>query len=206
MIYVTEAIGAERWVTISVVRPLLHKLLEVYFKPEECDNITRLEKTMKTSMHTNLSHRYTGSILMLLNIAAFMDPRFKALSFLSDDSRLNVMASVEAEVVKLAINTSTSNHDTNKSDLSTSKQVETTEEPDLPLSKKCKVSKAEKRFVNDILKPKNQMANPVEKARAEIRKHTDEEISCETPLHWWKINSYIYSKKVLSNTSNICTS
>ena len=92
LVDITEAIGAERWVTISVVRPLLHKLLEVYFKPEECDNITSLENTMKTSMHTNLSHRYTGSILMLLNIVAFMDLRFKAVSSLSDDSRLNVIA------------------------------------------------------------------------------------------------------------------
>ena len=70
LVNINEAIGAERWVTISVVCPLLHKLLEVYFKPEESDNITRLEKTMKTSMHTNFSHRYTGSILMLLNVAA----------------------------------------------------------------------------------------------------------------------------------------
>ena len=38
LVDITEAIGAERWVTISVVRLLLHKLLEVYFKP---DNITR---------------------------------------------------------------------------------------------------------------------------------------------------------------------
>ena len=109
----------------------------------------------------------------------------------------------------LAINTSTSNHDTNKSNLPTSKQVETTEEPDLPLSKKCKVSKAEKHllcFVDDIVKFKNQMANPAEKAKAEIRKYADEEISCETPLHWWKMNSYIYSKKVLSNTSKFYTS
>ena len=44
LVDITEAIGAERWVTISVVCPLLHKLLEVYFKPEESDNITRLER------------------------------------------------------------------------------------------------------------------------------------------------------------------
>ena len=161
--------------TISVLHPLLHKLLEVYFKPEESDNITRLEKTMKTSMHTNLSHRYTGSILMLLNVAAFMDPRFKALSFLSDESRLNVIASVEAEaeVVMLAINTST----VHESESATSTEVETTEEPDLPLSKKCKVSKAEKRllcFVDDIVKSKNQVVNPAEKARAEVSKYTEE--------------------------------
>ena len=36
-----ETIGAERWVTISFVRPLLHKLLEVYLKPEESDNIRK---------------------------------------------------------------------------------------------------------------------------------------------------------------------
>ena len=191
LVDITEAIGAERWVTISVVRPLLHKLLEVYFKPEESDNITRLEKTMKTSMHTNLSHRYTGSILMLLNVAAFMDPRFKALSFLSYEDRLNVIASVEAEVVMLAINTSTSN----ESESLTSAEVETTEGPDLPLSKKCRVSKAEKRllcFVDDIVKSTNQMVSPAEKARAEVRKYTDEEMSCETPLHWWKVNSTRY--------------
>ena len=59
----------------------------------------------------------------------------------------NVIASVEAEVVMLAINTSTSNHDPNESELSPSKEVVTTEDPDLPLSKKCKVSKAEKRLL-----------------------------------------------------------
>ena len=201
LVDITEAIGAERWVTISVVRPLLHKLLEVYFKPEESDNITRLEKTMKTSMHTNLSHRYTGSILMLLNVATFMDPRFKALSFLSDEDRLNVIASMEAEVVMLAINTSTSN----ESESSTSAEVETTEGPDLPLSKKCRVSKAEKRllcFVDDIVKSTNQMVSAAEKARAEVRKYIDEEMSCETPLHWWKVNStrYPYLTYIAKNT------
>ena len=133
--------------------PLLHKLLEVYFKPEESYNITRLEKTMKTSIRTNLSHRYTGSILMLHNVAAFMDPWFKTLSFLSDESRLNVIASVEAEVVMLAIKTST----VHESESATSTEVETTEQPDLPLAKKCQVSKAEKCllcFVDDIVKSK----------------------------------------------------
>ena len=190
LVDITDAIDAERWVTISVVHPLLHKLFEVYFKHEESDNITRLEKTMKTFMHTSLSHRYTGSILMLLNVAAFMAPRFKALSFPSDG--LNVIASVEAEVVMLAINTSTSN----ESESSTSAEVHTTEGPDLPLSKKSRVSKAEKRllcFVDDIVKSKNQMVSPAEKARAEVRKYTDEEMSCEIPLHWWKVNSTQYS-------------
>ena len=39
IVEVTESIGAQKWVTISVVRPMLYKLLEVCFKP----------KLMKTS-------------------------------------------------------------------------------------------------------------------------------------------------------------
>ena len=111
-----------------------------------------------------------------------MDPRFKSLSFLSDENRLNVVASVEAEAVMLAINNNTSNE-------STSAELETAEELDLPLSKKCRVSKAEKRllcFVDDIIKSKNQMVTPAEKTTAELRKCIDEETSCELPLYWWK--------------------
>ena len=124
---------------------------------------------------------------MLHNVRAFMDPWFKALSFLSDESRLNVIASVEAEVAMLAINIST----VHESESATSTEIETTEQPDLSLAKKCKVSKAEKclLYFVDIVKSKNQMVNPAEKAKAEVRKYTDEEISCETPLHWWKVNS-----------------
>ena len=33
-------------------------LLEVYFKPDESDKITRLEKTMKTSMHYEITDFY----------------------------------------------------------------------------------------------------------------------------------------------------
>jgi len=42
---ITEDIGAEKWVTISVVRLVVHKLLEIYLKPTSGDS--RLEKTMK---------------------------------------------------------------------------------------------------------------------------------------------------------------
>ena len=140
---------------------------------------------MKTYIHTKLSHQHTGSILMLLNVAAFMDPRFNVLLFLSDEDRLNVVASVEAEVVMLAINTSA----LNKSESLTSAEVETTEGTNLPFSTKCKGVKCLLCFVDDIVKSKNQMFNPAEKARAEIRKYTDEEVSCKTPLHWWRVNS-----------------
>lgn len=37
------------------------------------------------------------------------------------------------------------------------------------------------------------MVRSTDKARAEVRKYIDEEVSCETPLHWWKVNSTRYS-------------
>ena len=47
LVEITEAIGAEKWVTISVIRPVIHKLLEVYFKSKSGDS--RLETTIKRS-------------------------------------------------------------------------------------------------------------------------------------------------------------
>ena len=63
LVQIMEAIGAEKWVTISTVRPLLYKLLSVLFVSGED---TSLEKSMKQAMHSNLSDRYTGDLLMML--------------------------------------------------------------------------------------------------------------------------------------------
>ena len=100
LVDITETIGPERWVNISVVHPLLHKLLEVYFKPEESDNITRLEKTMKTSMHTNLTlvYRFHFDVLQHSLIQGLK----YCLSF-QMKTRLKVIASVEVEVVTVFI-------------------------------------------------------------------------------------------------------
>ena len=56
VVEITEAIGGEKWVTISTVRPLLHKLLEVHLKCEKQDS--KLTKDMKTAMIENLTERY----------------------------------------------------------------------------------------------------------------------------------------------------
>ena len=114
---------------------------------------------MKNSMHTNLSGRYVHGIH--LDVTKIMDPMFKVLPFVLDEDHLNVVGSVEAEAVMLAINNSTPN----ELELSTSLKIELLKEPDLPLSKKCKVSKAEKQllcFVDDI-------TSSAEKAGAEVR-------------------------------------
>ena len=103
LVDITEAIGAEKWVTISSVRPLLHKLLNNYFISQSANS--ELEKSMKRAMNDKLSQRYTGSTLKMLNIAALLDPRFWSLPFLSDEERSYVIEAVEDEAVLLNIPT-----------------------------------------------------------------------------------------------------
>ncbi len=76
LVDITEAIGAEKWVTISAVRPLVYKLLNTYFTSSPGDSL--LETAMKTAMKENFSERYTGSALLMLSIASFLDPRFRS--------------------------------------------------------------------------------------------------------------------------------
>ena len=57
---------------------------------------------MKAAMQANLTDHYRGSVMKLLSKPAFLDPRSKVLSFLLNDDRLDVIASVKAKVVALA--------------------------------------------------------------------------------------------------------
>ena len=52
LVMITEAIGAQKWVTISTVRPLLHKLLKSYLLATPTDG--RLAKRMKEVMAGDL--------------------------------------------------------------------------------------------------------------------------------------------------------
>ena len=75
----------------------------------------------------------------------------------------------------------------------------------MPLSKRCHVSKAENRLqdvVDDIVKMNKSSQSLTEKARAEVRKDTEEEQSTERPLEWWKTNHTRYP--YLSNLAKKC--
>ena len=98
IVEITEAIGGEKWVTISTVRPLLHKLLEDYLNCKPLDS--KLKKDMKTAMADNLAGQYVQSALMFLNISTFLDPRFKLPTFLTDEEKEPLLEYIEAEVVE----------------------------------------------------------------------------------------------------------
>ena len=74
LVEITEAIGAEKWITISTIRPILHKLLQSHLIPLEDDNL--LNKTIKKVILNDLQERYTGETLQFLTKATVLDPRF----------------------------------------------------------------------------------------------------------------------------------
>ena len=61
MVEITEAIGGEKWVTISAIRPVLHKLLEIHLQPSPSDS--HAVKQMKEVIRKDLKDRYTSETL-----------------------------------------------------------------------------------------------------------------------------------------------
>lgn len=91
-----------RYPTISMVRPVLHMLLTTTLKVKEADlkeiSVTKevLSKVLSSTYSQN--SQLSQEILAFLNIAAFLDPRYKKLPFLSAQER----AKVENDVVEEA--------------------------------------------------------------------------------------------------------
>ncbi len=78
LVTITEAIGAQIWVTVSTLRPLLYKLLKSHLIEKASDK--RLAKTIKSECVTISTQ---DDLLLLLSKASFLDSRLKHLSFLS---------------------------------------------------------------------------------------------------------------------------
>ena len=100
LVQITEGLGGEKWVTITMVRSLLHKLLNVHLQGSSSDS--KLKKSMKKAMFDNLPGCYTGQILNHLTKACFLDPRLKLPAFLSDSEKAALTSNVKAELELLA--------------------------------------------------------------------------------------------------------
>jgi len=88
IVEITGALGARKYVTISMLRPLLYKLFNKILKNYDSD--CRLVKMMKLKMKENLHGRYSDSVLDLLNKAAYLDPHFKSLTFETESEKQRI--------------------------------------------------------------------------------------------------------------------
>ena len=66
-------------------------------------------------MKENLYDRYTGSILDLLNKAAFLDPRFKMLSFIPDSEKERTIDQITIEMATCCVSASETDYECSSS-------------------------------------------------------------------------------------------
>ena len=70
LVDITEAVGADKWLTISTLIPILQRLLNAHFVHDANDS--QLTKSMKRVLSGDLSERYTNDKLQLLTKLAFL--------------------------------------------------------------------------------------------------------------------------------------
>ena len=178
MVEITEKIGGERQVTVSAVRPLVHKLLTNYLDVTAEDS--RVKKEIKKAVKLDLESRYQDTkVEELLNKACFLDPRFKSLSFLTEEERRYIRLLVEGETVELRQVASEN----------TTESSATESGPQRKKSKKGLFS-----LLEDLMdSPTDLSDDPQEAAKKEIQQYLTLDVTpTETlidPVEWWKTNS-----------------
>ncbi|XP_074069739.1 E3 SUMO-protein ligase ZBED1 [Macrotis lagotis] len=98
---VAEMMSASKYPTISMVKPLLHMLLNTTLNIKENDSkeISMAKEVIAKELST--TYQETPEIDMFLNVATFLDPRYKKLPFLSAFERQQVENRVVEEAKSL---------------------------------------------------------------------------------------------------------
>ena len=96
----TEMMGGSKYPTLSTAKPVIHKLITRTLKEDESDSTVVAE--VKRKMKYDLQQRYQGhSVKKLLDVSAFIDPRYKELPFLDPNDRKFIIDEVEDELLAL---------------------------------------------------------------------------------------------------------
>ena len=95
----TEILSGQQYPTLSCVGPILADLKE---KAEQKDGDSRAIQSVKAAVDEDLNQRYLEpSLVLLMNTASFLDPRFKSLAHLTRATMDGVIKHVENEVCEL---------------------------------------------------------------------------------------------------------
>lgn len=94
---VADMITSCRFPSISTVRPVLHMLLNTALKPKDQDlkEVSMAKEVLSTVLSSTYSQ--TAETATFLNVAAFLDPRYKRLPFLTAQERSQVEGKVIEE-------------------------------------------------------------------------------------------------------------
>ena len=191
--FATEIISAEKYPTIGIVHPLIHKLFSVTLK--EADGDTTLVKSIKAAVKADLKERHRGlNFQKVMKIGTYLDPHFKKLTYLGDVSRSSVRLEAKDELVAII-----------KEDHERLTTVESVDSMDsvasvstAPHSKKRNLAC----LLGDILETSVKCHDQTEDeiAEAELRCYESEpgeSLDCQQPLEWWKARSINYNSDIV---------
>ncbi|XP_011644063.1 zinc finger BED domain-containing protein 1-like isoform X2 [Pogonomyrmex barbatus] len=93
-------LSEEKMPLISLLKPLLWQLVSSHLKIKESDSDTA--RTFKESLSEMLCDRYADyNVSLLLQIATTLDPRFKAMPYVTDEDKNVVSAPIKEMLTKL---------------------------------------------------------------------------------------------------------
>jgi len=95
----TDALASETRVTLSAIKPVLDHIYSDVLVEKDTD--TSLTKEMKKLMREDLKNRYPEKAKRVMNMACFIDPRFKQSS-LDESEASKIESDCVQEAVKLA--------------------------------------------------------------------------------------------------------
>ena len=95
----SEYLSGEKYLIISAVSPLLSAIKE---KIEPSENDLPIIREVKKKLAADLDKRYNSpDLVRVLNVSSYLDPRFKMLSHLPDETREECAVEVKRLVLKL---------------------------------------------------------------------------------------------------------
>lgn len=187
----TDILSGERHVTVSAVKPMLKVLNDSVLAAESSD--TQLTKDIKRRVITYLNEKFSKQETdELLNVATFLDPRFKTDYIDEDDEKELVIERITEEATAM-IRKQRSQASGGEGSAATV-TVTPTSDSNEPPAKKSKIGTLLKRCQKES--PNDTLASltPLEKVQQEIEKYTQDvkPDSESDPLEWWRVNCCVF--------------
>ncbi|XP_058877776.1 E3 SUMO-protein ligase ZBED1-like [Acipenser ruthenus] len=192
----SATLAADRFSSLSLVKPLLTSLVYKHLAPADSDS--QFTSEVKASLREGLAGSYSDpQVNQTLNLACALDPRFRGLDFLSQADRVETFHLLKREASQLA-------EGPDSAALSCPKERDgggeirdrrsDTDAP--PAPKKAKPSGSGIEFLlGDLCSVRSSSAGSArQQAEQEIGSFQTSEASslCQEPLNWWKVHRSQY--------------
>ena len=184
--------GGSKYPMLSSAKSVVHKLITRTLKEDESDSSAVAE--VKRKIKHDLQQRYQDdSVKKLLDVSAFIDPRYKELPFLDADYRKLITDEVEDELLALEGDLLVDEVDSESAEeITECKSEEILEVSEPPVKKKKKVQ------YRSSLEKHSQPSHPLSPHSSKVAKElelykAEKSLDLDSdPLVWWKARRLLY--------------